>query len=877
MKRLLTTLLGGILCCGAWALGGADAAPDTIDQAIAGLSNPDPAVRERAVEFLRGAGEAARPALNAAAHGDDPEVAARARTLLKKSPAAAALTPAQAAHDAPEMFRYRASAPAAKREVIRELAADPVRARLLAKLWLQEPDADLRSAIFDEMVKNPSVMGGALLREGDDALAEQLLESAVDQRIAEAPQAYAAYFLCRGRLEQAIRRRSARGVQQPPDPWAQQVLSALYRARGDAPRALAHAQATDDADVLRQVRLWAGDWAQLAQQLRGENPAAGGVSDLQLLAGVESLAGETRELQADLARMTALAQNPGEKLKLARVQLLLGRPREAIATLIDAGDLAGAYELMMTRGSFEDAAGLIQQHDNDAGEEAALLRCAAARRLARLGRRQEAAALIDRTDKQNRDLRLPRVCERLAAAEREAGMTEAAWEHFAMAAETSAQPGEPTYQLIGEAFPGEDSDIDWPALWAAMVFNDAQRAVRRPPRVMFDRLRQVFDRSMPLPALTAAIETVDFSQPQNHPYVQLAWEAARRMIAEGREQAAVDYATQIAERSPGGEELFVHLGDRAAWRKQWQSAAAYYARAAASDPSRPLPLYLQGWALTRAGALEEGREKTELAHLLPLGDETARQELIRGLALHGLEDEASREADVLIRIATPLSRDSDVALRVAAEHAGDRGQFVLSAALWQRSQIDFLGNSYYFRDQTMYLYLAYAASRAQVRATLAGGDDEAFRRDYRAAAQQAPIDIQLPIEVVGDLDKLGKKAEGDELFARAMQLQQGICDRFPESANEHNQLAWLAVMCHREPQKALSHAKQAVALAPKNTAYLDTLAEVCFDQGDMAGAIANMKRCIEIEPDMQRHRKQLDRFETAAEKGAKPPQTQPAP
>src|SRR5688572_12646902 len=55
---------------------------DAIARAIAELAHPDSRVRERASRFLWLAGKAATAALTEAAQSGDPEVAARARSIL---------------------------------------------------------------------------------------------------------------------------------------------------------------------------------------------------------------------------------------------------------------------------------------------------------------------------------------------------------------------------------------------------------------------------------------------------------------------------------------------------------------------------------------------------------------------------------------------------------------------------------------------------------------------------------------------------------------------------------------------------------------------------------------------------------------------------
>src|SRR5207302_6786759 len=123
--------------------------------------------------------------------------------------------------------------------------------------------------------------------------------------------------------------------------------------------------------------------------------------------------------------------------------------------------------------------------------------------------------------------------------------------------------------------------------------------------------------------------------------------------------------------------------------------------------------------------------------------------------------------------------------------------------------------------------------------------------------------------------KRGRKSEADALFQGTFDLYRKRCEEYPNAATLHNGLAWLAVECHREPGAALEHAEKAVALSPKTTAYLDTLAEVMFSRGDPKQAAELMQQCVDLEPKVQRHRKQLDRFRAASGATTRPVDTAP--
>src|SRR5262249_29561252 len=84
-------------------------------------------------------------------------------------------------------------------------------------------------------------------------------------------------------------------------------------------------------------------------------------------------------------------------------------------------------------------------------------------------------------------------------------------------------------------------------------------------------------------------------------------------------------------------------------QKRWGEAATAYATAAQRDPANPLPLYLRGVALVRAGKEKDGKVLIERARLAPLTDEVVRYKLAGELAARDLRDEANAERGVIVR------------------------------------------------------------------------------------------------------------------------------------------------------------------------------------------------------------------------------------
>jgi tetratricopeptide (TPR) repeat protein len=82
-----------------------------------------------------------------------------------------------------------------------------------------------------------------------------------------------------------------------------------------------------------------------------------------------------------------------------------------------------------------------------------------------------------------------------------------------------------------------------------------------------------------------------------------------------------------------------------------------------------------------------------------------------------------------------------------------------------------------------------------------------------------------------------------------------------------NNGAYLLVTAHeeslRDREEALRLATRALAAQPENINYLDTMAEVAFARGDVAGARRNIARALEVRPDDAHLREQARRFAAA--------------
>ncbi len=158
------------------------------------------------------------------------------------------------------------------------------------------------------------------------------------------------------------------------------------------------------------------------------------------------------------------------------------------------------------------------------------------------------------------------------------------------------------------------------------------------------------------------------------------------------------------------------------------------------------------------------------------------------------------------------------------------------------------------------------------------------------ASPRAQLGLALAYRRKGDLEKarqifealLGKSprtAEGQrvlaDLYAEQKQYPEAIghyqdaLRLNPNDAIAHNNLAWLLATSEdaqfRDPPKALEHARRAVGLSDgKVAAFVDTLAEAHYVNGNFEEAVRVQTKALELEPENPEFHEHMERYRKAA-------------
>ena len=191
-------------------------AADGIEAAVVRLGAANPRTREAATRELWAMGKAAEPALREAAEGFDPEVAARARSVLEDF--RLGISPGASPVLVESIRLYRDGTPAERRQAMQSLSRSGRDGqRALLHLFAIAPDADTRQQLLNTInaFGTRSNVRTALAM-GEDKAAESLLENGLSSTGGGGTaRDYAAYLLLRGEAgARPPRSRSGR----PPTP-----------------------------------------------------------------------------------------------------------------------------------------------------------------------------------------------------------------------------------------------------------------------------------------------------------------------------------------------------------------------------------------------------------------------------------------------------------------------------------------------------------------------------------------------------------------------------------------------------------------------------------------------------------------------------------
>lgn len=867
--------LGLVLIAVSWQYASGQEAPPakpafpTIAAAVTALGDDEFAVRQRASDFLWRAGTPALAQLEQATRNMDPEVRMRSNLIVRNL--RLGITPDSPADLQLLVLQFYDGDRNTRLRVINELRQKAAYKTLFGLMQI-ETDPTSRQLFFNTLQADIQRLAPQMIASNDWSVLEQCLDLGKNTEAGRAQ--FVAFTTLRGKLPDELKRAETEFAKSPTDVTAGLLFAALLRAKGEKGKALEIAAAvkSPSPQFLQGLTREQGEWERLLGYYNEKlTPSRVELHRLGIRATLLRLAGKTEATDQAFAELFAAAPND-DVWYAGKVALLNDRPAEALTLLETNGLRPIAFDLLVQQQRHAEAlkvAGITDDVEIDSpwlssltGEKSVRT----SRTIDRFSFAVSIAAELRLLGKQKQYGELRELLETVATSDDSRGA------YWLQLAKLERQPGRQQQLLelysraanhnlagvLSALFTSKKSAKA--QVWWDTLNGDArwEESLARLQAVAVAISPQIFSKHVevdwPTVAKFATSKANDLTNtPAQRGKLRVLLAEAWAARGDKAETEAHFQAACLAD--PVSAEAY---GDWLFSTERWTDAATQYGRAVDANQANALCWFLQGTALRRAGKEEEGLKLQSTANLMCL-DAVSRYQLALAVQERNLRAEAREQWLLLQQTGNP----EDQFVSIANQYLGNliaEKEPLTAADHWEQLRFHVLKPTTNLTEQAGYLDLALSVHRARARGLLAKGDRAAAFKHLNLCETLQPGEIKVVEEFVPLLRKAGLEPEADKLFENCFRTYQDLVKQFPESANLHNQAAWVAAICVRRLDEALPLAERAVQLAPDSPSYADTLAEVYFARGNRDLALEWARKSISLDPGNKFYEERLQSF-----------------
>lgn len=138
--------------------------------------------------------------------------------------------------------------------------------------------------------------------------------------------------------------------------------------------------------------------------------------------------------------------------------------------------------------------------------------------------------------------------------------------------------------------------------------------------------------------------------------------------------------------------------------------------------------------------------------------------------------------------------------------------------------------------------------RAQLNIALEKNDPTLATRQIEDVLHENEPDPEVLSVAIPLLKMLGREEQAKPLVQQAIKATREMVKESPGSPEGLNSVAWTMYLCHENLPEAQKMAEQAVKLDPINGAVRDTLANICFELGDVQRAVEMETISVRLRP-----------------------------
>lgn len=277
---------------------------------------------------------------------------------------------------------------------------------------------------------------------------------------------------------------------------------------------------------------------------------------------------------------------------------------------------------------------------------------------------------------------------------------------------------------------------------------------------------------------------------------------------------------------------------------EWLEVAELWRKELEGSPRRPSTQAYLAASLRKAGRENEARDIESLIEKLVMGDAGTAVKVAGAYLFTGdfkragawqrralMEGDPEPEGWVLVVQALKTTLMEDAEWTVAAA-LGE----VLAVIALEREMI-------YEEVPLMKLRSRFEADFARAMSLMEENRESALEM-LGQCHSNLPSDGLIADYFLPALRNAGLRAEHDRYFEAAWQRLGGVIEKYPGSHNTRNTAAWIAARAVRRLDEAQRHLDHAFTIRPRQAAYLDTMAELCFARRDRQKALEWSSRAV---------------------------------
>ncbi len=266
--------------------------------------------------------------------------------------------------------------------------------------------------------------------------------------------------------------------------------------------------------------------------------------------------------------------------------------------------------------------------------------------------------------------------------------------------------------------------------------------------------------------------------------------------------------------------------------------------------------------LRRGGMVDKAKIHDDMADKLAMGSASSSMRIGGYYAYGGDYERANMWFDRAALEADPTDGEFLAALDKYAQKNVRSRNWKLAASCHEVIVHIYASQQYQSASLSEYAKARMSADLARAISILPENKEKALQT-LKAIHQDFMPDGVLADDFFPALREAGLDKELNEWFMESWKLMVGVIEKYPKSHNSRNTAVWFASRAGLKLAEAEKYQMEALKIAPEQAAYLDTMAELKFAQGDRKAALEWSTRSVCFAPFDDMIRFQHERFRTA--------------